>query len=70
MRETSGNASPWLTVVEAAQVAKCGRRLIYREVKAGRLRAARIGLRRDLRINLEWVTEWLTACSEPTEHKA
>ena len=46
--------SPWLTVVETALVARCGRRLIYREVKAGRLRAARIGLlRRNLRIHVK-----------------
>ena len=40
-----GDPSEWLTVNEAAKVVKCGRRLIYREVKVGRLRAARLGLR-------------------------
>ena len=58
--------SPWLTVVETALVARCGRRLIYREVKAGRLRAARIGLlRRNLRIHRDWVDAWLEQCAEP-----
>ncbi len=46
--------SPWLTVKEASRRAKCGAKLIYREIKARRLRAARIGNRRDLRIHIEW----------------
>jgi excisionase family DNA binding protein len=53
--------SPWLTVAEAAERAKCGPRLIYREVQQGRLRAARIGNRRDIRIRVDWVDEWLDA---------
>ena len=41
--------------------------ILYREVKAGRLRAARIGLRRDIRIHRDWVTQWLIAMAEPVE---
>jgi excisionase family DNA binding protein len=63
----SDTASPWLTVKEAAAVAKCGAKLIYREVRAGRLRAARIGARRDLRIHRCWVDEWLEASATPVE---
>lgn len=59
--------SPWLTVKEAAARARCGPKVIYREVKAGRLRAATIGNRRDLRILAEWVDAWLTASSTPVE---
>lgn len=51
--------SPWLTVEEAAQRARCGIKLIYREVRAGRLQAARVGGRRELRLLGEWVDEWL-----------
>ena len=65
MTTTQASDSPWLTVAEAAAIAKCGKRLVYREVKARRLRAARIGLRRDLRIHRDWVDEWLEACAEP-----
>jgi excisionase family DNA binding protein len=57
--------TPWLTVKEAAQIIKCGPKLIYREVTAGRLRAARIGNRRDLRIHRSWVDEWLEASAKP-----
>jgi excisionase family DNA binding protein len=66
----SGNESPhgiWLTVREAAQRAKVGPKLIYREVKAGRLRAARVGYRRDLRFRPEYVDAWLEASATPIE---
>jgi excisionase family DNA binding protein len=51
--------SPWLTVREAATRARCGVKTIYREVNAGRLRAARVGGRRELRLLPEWVDAWL-----------
>ena len=56
-------ATPWLTVVEAADRARCGPKLIYREVRAKRLRAARVGGRRELRLLPEWVDQWLLAAS-------
>lgn len=59
--------SPWLTVAEACGIAKCGVKLLYREIKAGRLRAARIGRRRDIRVHREWVHEWLNAAAAPIE---
>ena len=61
MNETRAGSGPaaWLTATEAAQRARCGSKLIYREVKAGRLRAARIGGRRELRFLPEWVDIWL-----------
>jgi excisionase family DNA binding protein len=61
--------SEWLTVAEAATVMKVGRKLIYREVAAGRLRAAHIGGRRDIRIARTWVDDYLRACAEPVEIK-
>lgn len=59
--------SPWLTVDEVRQVMKCAAKLVYREVKAGRLRAAHIGGRRDIRIHRDWIDEYLTGCAEPIE---
>jgi excisionase family DNA binding protein len=53
--------SPWLTVTEAAERARCGPKLIYREVRAKRLKAARVGGRRELRLLSEWVDAWLLA---------
>jgi len=59
MIERTPPRSPWLTVAEAAAHARCGRKVLYREVRAGRLRAARIGGRRELRLRPEWIDEWL-----------
>jgi excisionase family DNA binding protein len=61
---TTARPSPWLTVRDAAAYARCGTRLLYREVRAGRLRAARVGGRRDLRILTEWLDAWLIVSSE------
>lgn len=67
MLQPDRSPSPWLTVTEAAERARCGRKTIYKEIKAGRLRAATIGSRRDLRILADWVDKWLIASSEPIE---
>lgn len=56
-------ASPWLTVDEAATRAQCGKRMLYREVQAKRLRAVKVGGRRTLRFRAEWVDAWLEAAS-------
>jgi len=65
MNETSDDptaaATPWLTVTEAAERARCGVKLIYREVAAKRLKAARLGGRRELRLLPDWIDEWLIA---------
>ena len=49
----------WLTVREAAAHARCGVKTVYREVVAGRLRAARVGGRRSLRFRSAWVDAWI-----------
>jgi len=61
------NTSPWLTVKQAAARAQVGVKLLYREVAADRLRAARIGGRRDLRFRAEWIDSWLELTSTPQE---
>jgi excisionase family DNA binding protein len=58
-RESGSQSTPWLTVEQAAERARCGVKTIYREVRAGRLRAARVGGRRELRLLVEWVDDWL-----------
>jgi excisionase family DNA binding protein len=57
----------WLTVEQTRRIAQCGAKTIYREIKAGRLRAARIGLRRDIRIHKDWIFAWLEGCAKPVE---
>jgi excisionase family DNA binding protein len=59
----------WLTVKQAAARMQVGPRLVYRSVASGRLRAARIGARRDLRFLPAWVDEFLIASSTPIEVK-
>src|SRR5262245_10117144 len=51
--------SPWLTVREAAARARCGSKLLYRDVSAGRLKAVRIDGRRSVRFRAEWIDAWL-----------
>jgi excisionase family DNA binding protein len=63
--EASG--SPWLTIEEARRIAKCGPKLLYREIKAGRLRAARLGGRRDIRVHVDWISDWLERSAQPIE---
>ena len=60
----------WLTVEQAAARAQVGKRLIYREVAAGRLRAAKIGGRRELRFRESFVDEWLDKSAAAVEVKA
>ncbi len=55
------SATAWLTVGEAAQHARCGVKLIYREVKAGRLQVVRLGGRREIRLRAAWIDDWLLA---------
>lgn len=63
----AATSGPWLTAQEAAARALVGVNLIYREVAAGRLRAARVGGRRDLRFRTEWIDQWLDATATPVE---
>lgn len=55
----------WLLASEAAKRARVQVRTIYREVKAGRLKAARVGFRRELRFKAEWIDEWLERSAQP-----
>ena len=58
-------ATPWLNVREAAARAKCGERSIYNGVAARKLRAARLGGRRELRFLPEFIDAWLLATTTP-----
>lgn len=65
MEEQVPSPSPWLTVREAAGRAKCGERSIYNATRSGKLRAARLGGRRELRFLPEWIDAWLIETSNP-----
>ena len=53
--------SPWMNLAAAAKYAGANRspRFLAREIKAGRLRAARVGGRGEYVLRREWVDEWL-----------
>jgi excisionase family DNA binding protein len=51
--------TPWLTVKDAAKRAQVGHKQIYRAAESGKLKAARVGGRGDLRFRAEWVDQWL-----------
>jgi excisionase family DNA binding protein len=57
--------SPWLTLTEAAAYCKRGKRFLAREVKAGRLRAAKIGGRGEILTRAEWLDQWVEDQSIP-----
>jgi excisionase family DNA binding protein len=59
--------TPWRTVPQVCKRAQVGPKVVYKEIKAGRLRAARIGGRRSLRIHDEWIDQWLRDAAEPVE---
>ena len=56
--------TPWLTVHEGAARAKTSDKTLYREVRTGRLKAARIGGRRSLRFLPSWIDDWLIATTK------
>jgi excisionase family DNA binding protein len=66
--ESPDPPSPWLTAAQAARYANLkSTKTVYAAVRAKRLRAARIGGRRELRFLAAWVHEWLEATAEPIE---
>ena len=58
-------AQIWLVTKEAAARARVGPKTVFREVHAGRLKAARVGGRRELRFRPAWVDQWLEERSTP-----
>jgi excisionase family DNA binding protein len=54
---------PWLTLDEAAAVAKLKSSSVRRACRDGRLRHARVSGRRVIRIRKSWVEAWLEACA-------
>ncbi len=53
--------SEWVKVADAAVYANCGKTSIYLAVQHGKLKAARLGGRRELRFLREWIDAWLLA---------
>jgi excisionase family DNA binding protein len=62
--------SVWLTLNQAAEHAQVNPATLYREIKAGRIQAARVGGRRSIRLRPEWVDAWLDAAARPIRVEA
>ena len=57
--------SPWLNPQQASQYAHRHPQTLAREVRAGRLRAARVGGRGEYFYRAEWLDEWLEGQALP-----
>lgn len=57
--------SPWLTTRDAAAYLKVGPRFVLNEIKAGRLRAARIGGRGQILTPREWLDQFIEDQATP-----
>jgi len=58
---------PWLTLRQGADRAHAHEATLRREIRAGRLRCARLGGRKNIRLRASWIDEWLEASSKPLE---
>ena len=60
----------WLTIQQAARRVSVSDRTLRREIASGRLRVARVGGRRCIRLRPEWVDQWLLTSTTPVETAA
>jgi excisionase family DNA binding protein len=56
----------WLNIREAATYTRCGVKTLYRAIRGGQLRAARVGGRRKVVVRREWLDAYLEACVDNT----
>ena len=63
----AADPDPWLKLREGAARAKVHEATLRREIKRGRLRHARVGGRKCVRIRASWIDAWLEATSTPVE---
>lgn len=59
--------SPWKTLTEAGARIGRGKRFLRREWKAGRLRGAVIGSRKEILTRDEWIDDWVADQVKPVD---
>ena len=64
---SSDKRSEWATVAQEARRIQTSPGVIYLACRAGQLRHARVGGRRDIRLRPEWTDAWLERSSIPVE---
>lgn len=57
--------SPWMNARDAGRYLRRNSRFISKEIKAGRLRGAIVGGRREVLTRAEWCDEWVTEHTQP-----
>lgn len=57
----------WITLEQAARRARVSTATLRREIARGRLRHARVGGRKAIRLRPGWVDAWLEAAAAPVE---
>lgn len=58
---TENHAAEWLTIAQAAARMQVSVKMIARAIHTRRLKALRLGLRRQWRIHVEWLQAWAEA---------
>lgn len=58
---------PWFTVRQSCDYTQLHDDTLRREIRLGRLRHARVGGRKSIRIRRSWLDTWLEASSTPVE---
>ncbi len=58
---------PWLKLGQCAERVQVHEATLRREIQRGRLRHARVGGRKSIRVRASWLDEWLLASSTPVE---
>jgi excisionase family DNA binding protein len=60
-------SSPWMRLAEAAVYGRVSVGTLRNEIRRGRLRHARVGGRRAIRVRREWIDLWLETTATPRE---
>jgi excisionase family DNA binding protein len=61
------DSDPWLTLQQAAAIVQIHEATLRREIHCRRLRSARIGGRKSIRLRRSWLDAWLEASATPVE---
>lgn len=61
------DADPWLKLLQCAERVQVHEATLRREIQRGRLRHARVGGRKSIRIRASWVDAWLESSTTPVE---
>jgi excisionase family DNA binding protein len=67
VRSITPDPDPWLTLRQSTIETQVHESTLRREIRAGRLRHARVGGRKSVRIRRSWLAQWLEQSATPRE---